>query len=90
MENKELKTVYITKYALTKGILEYPGELYTSQSYTYWKCYSQTFPNAYETFMYKDGWLSKEDAIDAAEQQRIAKLKALNKQIEKISKLKFE
>lgn len=80
--------IYITKYALTKGILEYPGEF--ESEYNSWVCYDNGFPNGKWLFSYNDGYLNKEDALENAEKKRTAKLKSLQRQIEKLNQLKFE
>ena len=81
---KKTKMVYVTKYALTKGI-------------EYIEVSETIFPDLVEeniryprNFHIGDWFENKEDAIKNAEEMRIKKLQSLDKQIKKISKLKFE
>ena len=76
--------VYVTKYALTKGI-EYVEVKETS--YPDFVRENTRFPRNFQ----KGDWFeSKEDAIKKAEEMRIEYLQSLDNQIKKISKLKFE
>lgn len=83
--------VYVTKYALTKGIqervmnvvkLDFDDNIY--------------YARALESFDWTsfrigtEAFLTKEEAIKKAEKMRIRKIKSLKKQIEKLDKLKFE
>lgn len=82
-----MRTVFITKYALTVGIIEVK-EIRDSKSkdmvvYRYKDATFDQYAHG------KDFWLTKEEAIERAEEMRIAKLKSLDKQIKKISALKF-
>ena len=81
---KKTKMVYVTRYALTKGI-EYVEVRDT---------FSPDFviENAkYPRSFHKGDWFeSKEDAIKKAEEMKIKKLQSLDNQFKKISKLKFE
>lgn len=89
MDNtKETVTIYITKYALTAGIYKREGESFNSDrgSYSY-----KHSPEHYSTIVSgNDVHLTEEDAIARAEEMRIAKLKALDKQMKKVSAMKFE
>ncbi|MFU9138489.1 hypothetical protein [Erwinia tasmaniensis] len=75
---------YITKYALTKGIYEAQGRL------------SEYFPDMFIEEHYRqhhhgnDWHITLEDAISRAEEMRIKKLQSLDKQMKKLSALKFE
>lgn len=76
--------VYITKYALTKGIYEAEAEE------------SNNFPGMITTKDYsyfhgegKDWTRTKETAIVRAEEMRLKRIESLKKQIEKLEKLKF-
>lgn len=79
--------VWITKYALTKGIIEMEVELcenpqMVKEAKTEWGNYFHT--NGVE-------WHSnKETAIVKAEEMRMNKLKSLQKQIDKLNKLSFK
>ncbi len=78
--------VWITKYALTKGILEEEGEVSKNNAdYLMVKDYCQDF--------YEEGneWhKTRESAIKKSEEMRLKKIESLKKQIEKLEKMKFE
>lgn len=84
---KELTKVYITKYALTTGVIEADMELKNDGK----MCYGKPNSSSYDTGFFGDDFhLSKEDALKDCEKRRISKIKNLNKQIEKLSNLKFD
>ena len=89
MDNtKETVTIYITKYALTAGIYKREGQLFNHElgGYSY-----KHSPEHYETMVYgRDVHLTEEAAQSRAEEMRIAKLKSLEKQMKKVSAMKFE
>jgi hypothetical protein len=79
--------VFITKYALTKGIIEgeakptgIPGMIQVAgqPSWVYFRGEG------------RDWHRTREGALNRAEEIRIKKLKSLDNQIKKLSKLKFE
>ena len=77
--------VFITKYALTTGIIEKevtPYDRYPDMVTVTSERWGATFkkPYWYET---------KEEAINHCEELRVKKLQSLDKQIKKISKIKF-
>lgn len=75
--------VYITKYALTTGIIE---KEVTVDSLTMVTVKTERW----QTSFHKPFWHeTKEEAIKHCEELRIKKLQSLDKQIKKISKLKF-
>lgn len=75
--------VFITKYALTQGILEIEPKQTHSVNMI------GDVNNQY-TYYHKPDWhLTKEEAIIRAEEMRIKKLQSLDKQIKRISALKF-
>lgn len=82
--------VWITKYALTKGIIEAETDKISNDGFchAYWidkngyKCNSFFHPKYFE----KD----KESAVSKAEEMRQKKIASLKKQIEKLEKMKFE
>lgn len=79
--------VYITKYALTYGVFTVEGELVadgTAVSYKRDAGYFQEYAHG------KDFQLTEEDALARAEEMRIAKLKSLDKQMKKVSAIKFQ
>ena len=79
--------VWITKYALTKGIIEADGELTSSDSVS---ILSRDLSLPTHWF-YKGDWFSdKESAIQKAEEMRQKKIASLKKQIEKLERVRFE
>lgn len=76
--------VYITKYALTKGILEKEVE----------DCGNgmvRENENHFPTYYHGTDWhKDKQSAIDKAEEMRKKKIASLKKQIEKLEKMKYE
>lgn len=82
----ELTKVYITKYALTSGIIE--AEMRVKDNGN--SCYGKPKGYYYETGFYgNDFFLNKEEALQNCENRRLRKIESLKKQIEKISKKKF-
>ena len=75
--------VFITKFALTKGIIEANGEI------------SENFPDMlgvtgqYSHFNKSEWFIDRADAVANAEQRRLKKIASLEKQITKLKKLKF-
>ncbi|MDE5526641.1 hypothetical protein [Elizabethkingia meningoseptica] len=83
MEAKEKIIAYITKYALTKGIIEKECLLTSNDMIR--------TTDEYPQYFHVNEWFaSKEDAIERAEQMRIKKLQSLNKQVNKLTNLKFK
>jgi len=78
--------VYITKYALTKGILEKEeAEVCKDTSLDMISVHSR-----YTEYYHKPDWHeSKEEAIEQAEKMRERKIKNLEKQINKLKNLSF-
>jgi hypothetical protein len=80
--------VYITKYALTKGILKVDAEI-TSITGMVEYCDGGAFP----VYAYGEGreWhLLEKSALDTAEWMRQKKLKSHTKAIDKLRKLTFK
>ena len=79
--------VWITKYALTKGIIEADGELTSSESVSILNR-GLSLPTHW---FYKGDWHSdKQTAIKKAEEMRQNKIVSLKKQIEKLEGMRFE
>lgn len=76
--------VWITKYALTKGIIETEGKQNSGTSYT---ITSGEYRNSW--FHQTDVALSEEDAKKRAEEMRLKKIESLKKQIAKYEHMKF-
>lgn len=78
--------VYISKYALSVGVFEVDGELTREGGISY------ALPNrGLRQYHYGSDWhQTKEQAVARAEDMRIRKLKSLDKQIKKLSSIKFD
>lgn len=79
-DKESLKTYYITKYALTKGILEVEGVV-EEKGYMSPPLYAK---GHYGYFYKPDYHETLEEAIKQACTMRIEKVKSLEKQIEKL------
>lgn len=80
---KELTKVYVTKYTLTKGILEYDARIVNENMV-------EVKTGMYSNYFHgNDYFFSLEEARVNANNRVFEKLKSLNKQIIKISKLNF-
>lgn len=84
-KEKILITVYITKYALTSGIIEANLHI-TEDGYAHGKPPGWDF-NSF--FSPKDFFISKDQALNDCEARRIKKIEALKKQIFKLENKKF-
>lgn len=79
--------VFITKLALTKGIVELEAKPCIDVS----EYMIETRSNGYSVYYHKKDWyLTKEEAIKKANKMRDRKIVSLKKQIEKLEKLNFE
>ena len=79
--------VWITKYALTKGVIETDGELTSSDSVSVLNR-DLSLPTHW---FYKGDWHSDEQsAIKKAEEMRQKKIESLKKQIKKLEEMRFE
>lgn len=85
-DTKEIVTIYITKYALTTGIFTTQGEQSSDDSFFY-KANGSSFTQYVRG---NDVHLTEEAALERAEEMRISKLKALDKQMKKVGAMKFE
>lgn len=76
--------IWITHYALTKGIQQFDGKPTSTEGMV------QVKLGDYTSYFHKPHWhINKEDAADQAKKMKDAKLKSLKKQIERIEKLNF-
>jgi len=76
---------YITQHALTKGILDLPGEI-VSETPTMVQIEAKS-----PTFYHKPHWhLTMEEAVAQAEKMRLAKIASLEKQLAKLKALQFK
>lgn len=78
--------IYITKYALTTGILEAEAEYTPSEKLVFIKENGDSMRTYYS---YGDYSFTLAEAIGRAEEMRTAKLLALNKQVSKLSNIDF-
>lgn len=77
--------VYVTKFALTKGIFETIADV------------SENYPNLasasahnFRDIYHKPFWhTTREEAVAQAEKMRIAKIKSVEKQLKKLQNMKF-
>ena len=79
--------VWITKYALTDGIIEADAESCGNSSIT-----SVSWDNGTRctNLYWGECYLSKESAIKKAEEMRQKKIESLKKQIKKLEEMRFE
>lgn len=86
MKSREQFTAYISKYALSQGILVRDVELCTDISATM-VC---TVGNEWREHYHNNDWHRTEaDAKARAEQMRLAKIASIQKQIARLEKLQF-
>lgn len=84
MEKKTIDA-WITKYALTQGILKVRAELIVGESMIKVKATDPSYFDAY--YHGKDWHRSWEEAVSRAEQMRIDKITSLKKQLAKLEKM---
>lgn len=77
--------VYITKYALTRGIFEIDADVLINYPDT-------VHSNKYGFFdgENKEWCRTRETAVSRAEEMRLKKIESLKKQIEKLERMKFQ
>ena len=78
--------VWITKYALTDGIIEADAELCGLD------IISASWDNGtrFGNFSGEEWWSRKKNAIEKAEEMRQKKIESLKKQIKKLAEMRFE
>lgn len=82
-------TVYIIKYALTKGIFSAVVKRYRAEDSFVSVCDNNGLNK--ESYYYAKEWAKdKDDAIAMAERMKTAKIKNLQKQIQKLESTTFE
>lgn len=80
------QTVFITKYALTSGIMECKMEVKIDEK----MCSGKPEGFAFTTYFFgNDFYLTKEEAIEDCNKRKEKKLLSLKKQIKKIEELNF-
>jgi len=86
--------VWVTKYALTEGILELEAQDTHPLKIGIWVRYAETSANAgFGTYLYGEGkeWhRTREAAVKRAEEMRQAKIKSVRKQLAKLEEMRFE
>lgn len=83
-----LQKIYVSKYALSSGIIEVDAEVETT---TIFKKGIKAYDHKnYRGFYNDDFWLTKEEAITNAEAKRKKKITSLKKQIQKLEKLTWQ
>lgn len=76
--------IYVTKYALTTGVYSAEADVKGDMAV------QRANGSGFTQYFHGNDWqLSENDALARAEEMRIAKLKSLDKQMKKISALKF-
>ncbi len=80
-----MEKVFITKYALTKGILEKEAEIH---DYGHEIAYVKGEFSSYS--LGKEAFRTREQAMERAEKMRLKKIASLKKQIEALEKMKFK
>ncbi|ELY2536611.1 hypothetical protein [Cronobacter sakazakii] len=79
--------IYITKYALTSGVFTAEADVDTEKRVASFRGSESGFWQFYHG---DDFHFNEEAALARAEEMRIKKLKSLDKQMKKISAIKFE
>jgi len=82
-----MEKVFITKYALTKGILEKEAEI-CDYGNGHIRAYVKEEFSSYS--LGKECFKTKEQAMERAEKMRLKKIASLKKQIEALEKMKFK
>lgn len=85
---EETMKVFITKYALNKGIIETDAEYCASNATNM----IVVRKDSYSSYYHWEGteWhRTREAAVARAEQMRLTKIKSLKQQIERLEKLRF-
>ena len=78
--NHPVKVVWITKYALTRGIIEAEAEIVDAGD----RVYASTRADGFKVFT-ADFTYTREEALATAEKKRAKKIAALRKQAEKLA-----
>ena len=88
-----MKTYYVTKYALTKGIIEVSGEVLSGDGnggYLYLRAVWPGAPNGVARF-YAPDWHERLDEAQARADQMVERrISSLNRQIEKLKSEPFK
>jgi len=82
--DKQLTTVYVTKYALSSGPFAVEAEILYGGSMAHWV--AEGFNNSAHG---KDFWLTTKEALVDCERRRKAKLESIAKQVKKLEAMTF-
>ena len=83
--NREKVKAWITTYALTKGIMQEEGEIdhnIRSERFSYYGGQAAAYDNNWHR--------TREAAVKRAEEMRMKKIASVEKQLEKLKKMRFE
>ncbi len=85
-----VQKIFVTKYALTQGIVECEMEVTLNDKHFNKKCFGKLTPTSYSTGFYNNEFhLTMNEAIEDANKRRLNRIAALKKQIDKFEKMKF-
>ena len=85
-----MQTVWITKYALTKGIHQAEFKGFFEESEGVFDETTVEINDTFNTLYFKGDWHKTEaEAKKKANEMRLKKIKSLEKQIERLKKLEF-
>lgn len=82
--------IWITKYALTDGIIEAIAHKFTWRTYIVIPKYTGTRVGIIRLMKILDYSVTKELAVKKAEEMRQKKIESLKKQIKKLEEMRFE
>lgn len=82
-----MEKVFITKYALTIGVLEKEAQIY-DWGHGYERAYVKEEFSSFS--LGKEAFRTREQAMERAEKMRLRKIASLKKQIEALEKMKFK
>lgn len=85
-----VQKVFITQYALTRGIYEAEMEVILDDPKFKKKCVEKYNGNIPQVFFDDEFHLTKDEAIKHAEKMRSKKIESLKKQIAKLEKMSFD
>lgn len=87
--DKQLTKIFVTKYALTAGVYSVMAECNCGSDMAVVP--GDTSKCFFDTYLHKgDFYFDEKEALQKAEEIRIKKLQSLDKQMKKVSAIKFE
>ncbi|WP_446027837.1 hypothetical protein [Lelliottia amnigena] len=84
MSNEKKTEVFVTKYALSEGPFKVEAELKYNGTFALWR--EKGYPQSVSG---KDFWLTEEEALADCERRRLAKIKSIEKQKQKLESMTF-